>query len=245
MCSRLLAPIDITPNASQGVREDTAELASWALSDIASNRNAQSPSRRRASPNQQNDEAHLSNDLSHRTSNESTRPEAIVEVSEPSTPHNETVSPHSRSLSALTELISQSPATEDSLNDTEDEEAIDSSGVLPVTVREGIISQPNERTSLLLKKVAYGSDCTPTHGSVQDLEDQNPICGIWGKKVKGVYVQSKRQAVHAMRIAKNPKSWNNKQMFQQAVQRPASYIAPVILGLLLNVLDALSYGMAI
>ena len=169
----------------------------------------------------------------------------FLEVSEPSTPHNETVSPHSQSPSALTELIRQSLSNEDSPTDTEDEEALGSSGVQPVTVREGIISQPNERTSLLLKKVAYGPKGTPTHGSVQDLEDQNTLCETWGESMKGFYAQSKRQAVYAVRIVENPKSWDKKQIFQQAVKQPASYIAPVILGLLLNVLDALSYGMAI
>ena len=241
-CSRLLAPIDITQNASQDVREETAELASWALSDIASDRNAQSPSRRGALSGQPNGDAHLSDDLSHRTSNDSTRPEAILEVSEPSTPHNETVSPHSQSPSALTELIRQSPLDEDSPNDTDDEGILSISGVQPVIVRDGIISQPSERTSLLLKKVTYGSEGRPADGSVQDLEDQKTLCESWLKRVKGVYAQSKRQAISAARKVENPKSWGKKQMFQQAVKRPASYIAPVILGLLLNVLDALSYG---
>ena len=237
-----VAPIDITQNTSQDVREDTAELASWALSDIVSNRNAQSPSRSRASSSQQNGEAHPSEDNSHRTLNESTYPEAILEVSEPPTPHNETMSLHTHSPSTLTELIRQPPSDEHSSNDTEDEEAFTTSGVQPVVVREGIISQPSERTSLLLKKVNYGSGGILTEGSVQDLENQKSLWATCGKRVKGFFYQSKRQAISAVMTLDSPKSWDKKQIFHQVIKQPASYLAPVVLGLLLNVLDALSYG---
>ena len=237
-----LASIDITQHTSEDVREETAELASQALSDIASNRTGQSPSRRRASSPHRTLEAHLNNNHSHRNSNESTRREIIPEVSEPSTPHDETVSAHSHSISALAELLRQSLLAEESPHDTEDEEALRSSGVQPVTVREGIISQPHERTSLLLKKAAYCSDSSPKYGSVQDLENQQTTFEILGNRIRGLYVRSKRQAVYAVRRIENSEKWDGRQIFQKVVKRPASYIPPVILGLLLNILDALSYG---
>ena len=43
-------------------------------------------------------------------------------------------------------------------------------------------------------------------------------------------------------IVTNPKSWDRKIFWQQGVVQPVSYLPAVVLGLLLNVLDALSYG---
>jgi SulP family sulfate permease len=43
----------------------------------------------------------------------------------------------------------------------------------------------------------------------------------------------------------NPKRWNRKAILQTAVVEPVGYLPAVILGLLLNILDALSYGMSI
>ena len=239
------APIDITQNTSQGVREDTAELASWALSDIASHRNGHSPSRLRASSStQQNlDSLNGQDSVSHRDSSESSRPDVIPEVSELSTPQNEPASYHARSHSALTEMIRQSPPNEDSSNDTEDEGPLRSSGVQPVTVREGIISQPHEQTSLLLKKAAYGSGQSPIYGSAHDLENQRLPAQTLAARLNDAYTHSKAHLIHAFRVVENPKSWDGKEIWTHAVKRPASYVPPVILGLLLNVLDALSYGM--
>jgi SulP family sulfate permease len=47
------------------------------------------------------------------------------------------------------------------------------------------------------------------------------------------------------RIVFNPKRWNRKAIWQNAVVEPVGYLPAVILGLLLNILDALSYGMSI
>ena len=237
-CLWLLGPVDITQDSSRDVREETAELASWALSDIAS------PPRRRLSSPHASVDAILNDELSHRTSNDSTRISDIPEVSEPPSPQNEPISSHVRNTSALTSMIHRIPSTEDSQSETEDDVESTNVGVQPVTVREGIISQPNERTSLLLKKVAYGSDSTPKNGFVDDLEGQGTFYQQWGKKVEGIYTQKKRQAIHAVRTVEHPKAWDRKEIFHYAVQTPAGYLSPIILGLLLNVLDALSYGMA-
>ncbi len=139
-------------------------------------------------------------------------------------------------------MIYKAPSTDDSPTDTEDEGEPTDTGVQPVTVGEGIISQPNERTVLLLKKVAYGSDSTPKQGSVHDLERQNTFCHLWERRVKGFYTQSKRQAINVLRTLEHPETWDKKEVFHQTIEKPAGYVPPVILGLLLNVLDALSYG---
>jgi SulP family sulfate permease len=45
------------------------------------------------------------------------------------------------------------------------------------------------------------------------------------------------------RHAFNPKTWNRQSIWKQCVVHPASFLPAVLLGLLLNILDALSYGM--
>ncbi|KAJ6100920.1 hypothetical protein N7499_000550 [Penicillium canescens] len=45
------------------------------------------------------------------------------------------------------------------------------------------------------------------------------------------------------RALANPKTWDRRILWQEAVVRPASLVPAVLLGLLLNILDALSYGM--
>lgn len=49
-------------------------------------------------------------------------------------------------------------------------------------------------------------------------------------------------ATRAARIMSNPKSWNPRKIYQTVLVRPATTLPAVFLGLLLNLLDALSYG---
>lgn len=48
---------------------------------------------------------------------------------------------------------------------------------------------------------------------------------------------------HVWRLVSHPKSWDRRTVWRQGVVYPASLLPAVFLGLLLNILDALSYGM--
>ena len=242
LCLPAIVPVDITSGASQGVREDTAELASLALSDITSNRSEHSPGRNHAYPaSLRNNESHFDSDFdrenpSYRISHESLRPGVIEEVSEPASPMS-SLSDQIKRQSTLAELIRRYPSTEASSRDTEDEEALASVGVRPVTIREGIISQPSERTPLLQKQTAYGS--------IKDLESQKRVGGIESSRRNPIIRQTVDHYMGVGRVVLNPKSWNRQDMWKYAIHQPISLIPSVILGLLLNVLDALSYGKTI
>ena len=232
------APVNIIRNASQGVREDTAELASWALSDIASNRSEHSPSRHHT-PSTAQHQSYLSSQLdqdnqSRHASNTSSHPEAIQEVSEPTSPQSSRSSQQSQCQSALTELIRNSPPTEEDSPGTDEDEPPTTAGVHPVTVREGIISQPSERTVLLGKRTAYDS--------IKDLEGQQVARSEPRHRIRAALQRSKGQTAHIVRIISSPKSWDRQDMLEYGIRQPASFVPPVILGLLLNILDALSYG---
>lgn len=233
-----IGPINITRDASQGVREDTAELASWALSDIASNRSEHSPSRYHPSSTAQH-HSYLSSQLdqvdsTRHESNSSPHPEAIQEVSEPTSPGSSPSSQQSECQSALTEMIRNSPPTEEDSHGTDEDEPPAVAGVHAVTVREGIISQPSEQTTLLDKRTAYGS--------IKDLEGQQVARPEPRNIVRVAMQQSKSQTARIVRVASNPKSWNRQEILKYGFYRPASLVPCVILGLLLNILDALSYG---
>lgn len=232
------APVNITRNASQGVREDTAELASWALSDIASNRSEHSPSRKHTSSTA-HPLSYLSNhldqgDLTRHESNSSSRPEAIQEVSEPTSPGSPHSSQQSERHSALTELIRNSPPTEEDSAGIDEDKPPATAHVHPVTVREGIISQPSERTTLMGKRNAYGS--------IKDLEGQQVARFEAMNRIRVALQRSKAQTARIVRIVSNPKSWDRHGILEYGIRQPAKLMPAVILGLLLNILDALSYG---
>lgn len=234
----LIAPINITRDASQGVREDTAELASWALSDIASIRSEHSPSRHLSASAAQH-HSYLSSqldqgDLSRYDSNSSSRPEAIQEVSEPTSPRSSHSSQQSRCQSALAEMIRNSPPIEEDSDETDEDESPADTEVHPVTVREGIISQPSEQTTLLVKRTAYGS--------IKDLEGQRVARPGPMNRFRDAIQQSKTQIARTVRMASHPKSWNRQEVLKYGVRIPASFVPCVLLGLLLTILDALSYG---
>lgn len=228
------AAIDVTKNNNKGVREDTAELASWALSDIASEH---SPSRQpNSSLSRRKSDSHpgsqLEEDLNRQDSYGSTRPAVIEEVSEPSS----TSSSHkSGPRSALTEMLRNSPPTEEESDDSDVDEEIATYGVNPVTIAKGIISQPNEQTPLLRKRSAYGV--------VKDIESQKTSTKPPSDSLNMAMRQCKAHTEQVLRVVTHPKSWNRHDIWNYGFRQPGSYIPPVILGLLLNILDALSYGM--
>lgn len=230
------APIDVTKNNSKGIREDTAELASLALSDIASDH---SPSRHpNFSLSRHRSDSHpgnqLEENLSRQDSNGSSRPAVIKEVSEPSS----TSSSHkSGPQSALTEMLKNFPLTEEESDgtDADADEEIATFGVNPVTIGRGIISQPSEQTPLLRKRSAYGV--------VKDLESQEISIQPAPNMFTMALGKCRARTSQVMRVVANPKSWNRHDIWKYGFRQPGSYIPPVILGLLLNILDALSYGM--
>ena len=173
-------------------------------------------------------------DLIRPESHTSSRPEAIREVPEPTSPQSSQSSQMSHGQSALTELIRNSPPTKEDSNCTDEDEPPTTEGLHPVIVREGIISQPSERTTILRKRTAYGS--------IKDLEGQQIARPEPTHRIKAVLQRSKEHTARIVRIVSNPKSWDRQNLLEYGLRQPASFVLPVILGLLLNILDALSYG---
>lgn len=181
------------------------------------------------------------NVLSPKRSSDLSHPEVIEEGSEPASPDSPPFVRHSPS-SALTDMLRKPPGAEEEISDLDEEVFVDSKGVLPVVVGEGIISQPNERTSLLLKTAAYALDGAPKYGSMQDVESQKLPHDKVVIKIRRSLTHKKERVARIGTAVLSPKSWDKRAVWVQGVRKPAGYIPSVILGLLLNILDALSYG---
>ncbi|KAJ6189397.1 hypothetical protein N7519_004305, partial [Penicillium mononematosum] len=198
--------------ASDGLRDQTAELATYGLSlDIFhSSQNSASYSQ---------DEATSSHAVG----------EALLE------PGYASVDPASASgSSALTEMIRR-PST-DTVEDQVTQPGMgDISFPPPPTIYEEP-ERDNEHTSLLSKP---RSKSTQNYGTAGDAENQRPAV----KRSPNLITKGISSVALCTRILFSPKSWDKRVIWKEAVLYPASLVPAVLLGLLLNILDALSYGM--
>ena len=211
------------------MREQTEELASLALSDKAS------PTRRLSSSSREQGQVSIDTYLEGRSDAESSqsRPAAILEVSEPTSPDLEPVSPISGgpATSALSEMIRKSP----SMSSGEDEDKN-----TPEEHDETLFSEVdssflvNERSALLPKDASMRKSRVVSKQI--DLEGQS-------KHQESVSHQVSRTSRNCMHLITHPKKWDKKVVWQEIVVKPIGLLPAIFLGLLLNILDALSYGM--
>ena len=223
------------------MRDQTAELASWALLDPDSLRTGTSRHRRPDSLDYRASEG----GRGQKNSNKSTeaaedsmdnlnwaKHEAIQEVPEPISPaQRSTPSPTPPQSSALTDMLRKSPPQQPS----QDQETQSP----PELVMEDTETRSaNEQTPLLFNSQANGR--RPTyHSSKSDLEGQ---VKLKRRRLQDVIPNAKQHGLSAFRTATNPKLWAPHSIWQNAIRPAAKSIPSVTIGLLLNVLDALSYG---
>lgn len=99
-------------------------------------------------------------------------------------------------------------------------------------------NQPDEGTALIRKRtLSKGYNYGTTAG---DIESQHIyIYESRKSSLQEAYSRTKK----VFYITTHPKSWDRHVIWQEGVVRPVSLLPAVFLGLLLNILDALSYGM--
>lgn len=154
--------------------------------------------------------------------------------------HNTLHTRYSRDGSALSEMIRKSPPLPHVTAGAAAEAVpFDDVDMGRVTEVEAIISQPTEGTSLLFNSRTKQS---VGYGSTQDLES---VKGN-GQSLAHTSLRSVRQfrasPRQALQASTCSETWNGRHIWHEGIRRPLRFIPPVILGLLLNVLDALSYG---
>ncbi|POR39526.1 Uncharacterized protein TPAR_00271 [Tolypocladium paradoxum] len=245
-----LAPVDSEQNA-RTVREDTAELASYLLSDGSAQRR---PSFLHRSKTSVQDLFRPEHDATERTEDDAcTSQQTIHEVSEPPSPTPEDEGTNAveedDGPSVLSNLLKRSPP-QSVLPDAPISSAgvqhakpkrprPDADHVEPQRRRESPEVVVAEETPLL-----SGATSEDAYDDAGEMEGQKPSPGkMWlrgiverGHKIEG-------HVVHAAAVAVDPRRWNRKAIWQNAIVDPVSCLPAVVVGLLLNILDALSYGM--
>lgn len=254
--------IDIAHYSSNGVREETAELASLALSLNGSHSQARSlppdgahfpPSletfrqRRRGSENAVSEEEEGGYGEGQRTCSGDwqapERPEAADDFESITTPDI--------GSSALTQMIRSPTARswEDPVSggnggdhsrdnnegggDGDDERDAPPRGKRASTVADEPLGSHSERTSLLPKSYqGYGT-------TGEDVEGQ----GILSRRPRSIPSKLVSDITRCSRLLFSPKLWDGRAVWRNGVVYPVSLLPSVFLGLLLNILDALSYGM--
>ncbi|EHY55787.1 hypothetical protein HRR86_009285 [Exophiala dermatitidis] len=202
-------------SSSAELRDQTAELASFALSDNVPHH---------GSPP---DSDSLTSDDGH--------PDAIPEVSEPvSRDGSEHDSPHDpeRPVSGLSMVIEQFPRQEVANENGHGGKVTSDHQTSSGPARSAHV---NERTALLGDRKSSGQ-----FGALNDIERQ------FSSKVDGIRQRLRTTAGKARScayIVSHPKTWSPRAIYQEVIVHPASLLPAVFLGLLLNILDALSYGM--
>ncbi|PNY29325.1 Uncharacterized protein TCAP_00758 [Tolypocladium capitatum] len=245
-----LVPVDSERNA-RTVREDTAELASYLLYDGSAQQRPSFLHRSRSSvpdfPGPEHDGAERTDDdacPSQQTIHEASEPPSPAPEDEGTIEAVEDDGP-----SVLSNLLKRSPpqsvvpdapisSVEARRIEPKRPRRPDPHQSEPQRRRESPEVVVTEETPLLSGAAAEGA-----YGNAAEMEGQKPSPGRkwlrWiverGHKIEG-------RVVHAAAVAVNPRRWNRKAIWQNAVVDPVSCLPAVVVGLLLNILDALSYG---
>ncbi|EZF46076.1 hypothetical protein H112_00920 [Trichophyton rubrum D6] len=242
-------PLDTAQYSSLGVRERTAEIESLALSDAESishkSLSGYASDLSTSTGGLFTREGWAGDGVSERLTRSRSRPEAIEERSEPTTPRGSAF-PSFVGESALTAMLRSSPtsplkkstsapvqskrdSTIQEPNEDDDETAL---GHRPVASMPRIIDP--EQAPLI--KVHSSSKYGAIPDGPEDFGPQRPDLASLGR-----WMASKPPA-WAKTIC-NPRTWDKKFIYENGVHLPVSLLPAVFLGLLLNILDALSYGM--
>lgn len=111
----------------------------------------------------------------------------------------------------------------------------------PDTQRRGIaIKAPDEPQDRQTEQTALLSKVGRGYGTGgEDVESQY----VSPKRLRSTPSKAIAEITKYSRLLCSPKSWDRRAIWNNGVVHPASLIPSVFLGLLLNILDALSYGM--
>jgi SulP family sulfate permease len=232
------------------VREDTAELASYLLSDGATPRRPSFLQRNRA-PVQ--DIFAQSSDGHQRTEDEAAASGTIIEVSEPVSPEEGDADTAAEELgpSVLSNLLKRSPPQSvvpdapisAELRPHESEgrppprQDVEEDRVRPQLSEQTTAAAATEHTPLL----GHVSDDSDNTGDIEGQKNMDQSRKWYrgfvenGQKLEG-------HVASVVKVAVNPHRWDREALWHNLVVEPVSCLPAVAVGLLLNILDALSYG---
>lgn len=147
------------------------------------------------------------------------------------------------SSSALTNMIRKSRSNLRLKGDHEEQKPIETEGHesdAPKVTLDQTDGPSDERTPLL-SKPSQAADDSLAKNRAHDVEEQASRVKKQ-TKFRQLLNEAQENAAGAWQAVTSPKSWDRKIIFQKVIKDPVGLLPCVFLGILLNVLDALSYG---
>lgn len=227
------------------MREDTAELATYLLADGQNQQNPSFLQRSRSSIH----EIPWSENGDTGSVEQGHTSDTIIEVSEPPSPSESADAEEPSGPSVLSNLLRKSPpqsvtrtqapgskvrhddtdSDSDDDTQTEDEHRRDSIERPEVTEQTPLLGRISSA-----QRQSYGGDI--------EGQKPQPERRPWFNGLVEVGHKVEERVSHGVAVAINPKRWDRKAIWHNGVVAPASCLPAVAVGLLLNILDALSYG---
>jgi SulP family sulfate permease len=258
------APIDNAQYA-RSVREDTAELASYFLSDKTQRSSPKFLSRQRSQSSQQRSEDLLVGEDDEGDSIAGATADTILEESEPPSPEEYSQDLHQDDgPSVLTNMLRRSPpesyrdafVLKDALTSHQDQTTALGAPFecRPSTARrddakswapsEDMATEVDTENTPLLRHRSHASSYLQSgNGSAAgvDIESQKPVeSRSWLSERAG---RAKTDLQGFVKTASDPRCWDGKAILHTFVVDPINSLPAVVVCLILNILDALSYGM--
>ncbi|KAI1159088.1 sulfate transporter family-domain-containing protein [Nemania serpens] len=237
-----LSPID-SAGYARSVREDTAELASYVLADKQDKRNASFLAQRPSSSPQHKYDRSGNHGLQY------SRTDRIDEAVEPSSSDGEADDTEDGGPSILASMLRRSPPellpppalANDGTHDDRPQSSQSTNTESLYAESAESSSSRSEGTSERSPLLGPTSHKPQSPEDLEDIESQKPR-ERW--RYTGASIrEGARIRIRGFGVAMNPKTWNKKTIWEKAVMSPIRCLPAVIVGLLLNILDALSYGM--
>lgn len=247
-----LAPLDLAQYA-QSVREDSAELASYALSDKGSTQGGSSPPTRHLGQSVLESFFHQAAESEGESSRDidGLQHDTIQEVSEPVSPDSG-LSVHSPGKSVLTDMLKRSPPSisppdhddhDDKRSQEEGDKVDDKAQGRLIITSNGVRVDDTERMPLLPKAQSFETHHPDWIRGEPDIEGQGIKRQVSWPKLRTLILWPREKGYDIAVTILNPKRWNGQAIWRDAVKAPIRYFPAAVLGTLLNILDALSYGM--
>lgn len=256
-----VAPID-SAQFARSVREDTAELASYVLSDKKDKQSASFLTHRPSSSSQHGPDISASQDgIDYFGESHASEAETIEEVSEPPSPDSRIDPSTAAGPSMLSSMLRHSPPqpfADQAVGNGHVQDADQQASFLPIPDRfsfqddllfsnNGMSSTPSETTPLLNSKPSQpGSPSTASEfGDIENQKPKKPNTRSFLNRYLLPLGDKGENKLHRFSSILKPKNWDRKAIWHHTVVEPARCLPAVVVGLLLNILDALSYGMHI
>jgi SulP family sulfate permease len=143
--------------------------------------------------------------------------------------------------SALTEMIRTSPSPNSTYDGAAEGRSTRNGSASLRSATSATSPDATENTPLLGGQVQAKLQRRRLEEVVADLEDQKTDMRASPPPTRFIH-QAIRKCRSCAHTLSHPKTWNPRAVWREGIVHPASLLPAVFLGLLLNILDALSYG---